>query len=509
MVIHRDQAVYDSRARLRLAQESIERHMVDQPAVPRPPGPRGWELLVCTLIRREPAPEVFARFCRENPGIAHFAAGGEHVYVVSDPDLIVEVFHTRGRDSVKVRVLQGAKAVLGEGLLTAEGDHHMRQRRLIQPAFHRSRIAGYAESMVAEGRAHASGWRDGATFDVAADMSRLTLQIVGRTLFGADLSGDAREVAEALEVVMANATAPLQPFAHFRARFALPPFGRTMAAGDQLDTIVQRMIEEHRAAGDTGDLLSMMIAAQEDGVAMDDAQLRDEAMTLVLAGHETTAMWLTWTWLLLARHPEQAAWLHEELDGLPDRPPQFEDIPGLPRTHAVLAESLRLYPPAWMVGRRLQTDIGHQGWRIPSGSMVLAPPWVMHRHPRYWRYPMAFRPQRWLDAAGRFDEKQPGQPRGAWYPFGWGRRKCIGDQFAWTEAALLLALLARDWQLGLADPGQRVVADGTITLRPRGPLPMVLSRRRPDMHIPSPPRSVHTRAAPGGQVGQSAAQSGA
>jgi cytochrome P450 len=466
-----------AKERMRLAERAIDSYVVEQPDVPRPPGPRPLDLLRNNLLQGIPREYMIERICRQWPGVAHVAVRGEHLYFASDPSLIVDVFVTHGRQTVKPLILQSAKSILGEGLLTAEGEHHLRQRRLIQPAFHRSRIAGYATSMVDEGENLSGTWHNGQFVDMAAEMSRVTLQIVGRTLFGADLSGDAREVADALGDVLDNSTAVLTPFSRIRSRLRMPPFHRTVVASDRLDRIVQKMIEEHRAAGDTGDLLSMMIAAQEDGVGMTDAQLRDESMTLVLAGHETTAMWMTWTWLLLARNPDQAAWLHEELDARPDGSPTFADMAELPRTRAVLAESLRLYPPAWSIGRKVLADIHYDGWTIPAGSSVIAPQWVMHRDPRYWETPAAFRPRRWINAAGEYDEKQPGVPKGVWYPFGFGRRQCIGDQFAWTEATLLLALLAREWDPRIEDPRREIVPEGNITLRPRGGLPMVLIRR--------------------------------
>lgn len=488
MTIERDGKTYNSRARMKEAQRVIAENSVAQPDVPRPPGPAGLELALSIALRGESAPMVFERFLREYSGLAHFNRGSEHVYLTSDPDLVVEVFQNQGRHTIKPPVLQSARAVLGEGLLTAEGDHHLRQRRLLQPAFHRDRIASYARTMVAETETHIAGWRAGQQIDVSADMSRLTLQIVGQTLFGVDMSGSAREVAEALDVVLANSTAIIQPLSRIRALLGMPPFGATIAAGDQLDEVLQRIIDEHRRTGDTGDLLSMMMATRENGVGMDDAQLRDEAMTLILAGHETTAMWLTWTWLLLARNAREAQWLREELDHLPDRPPEFADMQSLPRTRAVLAESLRLYPPAWMIGRRVMTDISHQGWRIPTGSILFAPMWVLHRSPDYWDYPMAFKPQRWLNDNGDYDERGTVRHRGAWYPFGWGNRRCIGDQFAWTEATLLMALMARKWSMRVTDPSRDVAPEGNITLRPRDGLLMTLEQRNGPSHNTASPK---------------------
>lgn len=210
---------------------------------------------------------------------------------------------------------------------------------------------------------------------------------------------------------------------------------------------------------------------------MDDAQLRDEAMTMVLAGHETTAMALSWTWYLLSANPQAAAGLHRELDSVLDgRDPEFADIPALPFTYAVIAEAMRLYPPAWILGRRTTAFQEVDGWPIPEGSLVLTSAYAMHRDPRFWDSALAFTPQRWINADGAFDESAPGQPKGAWFPFGFGNRKCIGDQFAWTEAVIVLATLAQRWELSLV-PGSAVKPNPAVTLRPDGPIPMVLHAR--------------------------------
>lgn len=477
MAIARNGVKYDSRSRMQDARKAIAASKVKQPHVPRPPGPSSLSLANALILRGESAPLVFERVLREHNGLAHFGRSGNQIYLTSSPDLVLEVFRTQGRYTIKPPVLQSSRAVLGEGLLTAEGAHHLRQRRLLQPAFHRDRMAIYAEQMVSDGLTHIADWQDGQAKDICTDMSKLTLQIAGRTLLGADVSQEAQEVSKALNTVLANSTSINQPLSVIRARLGLPPFGETLRAGDELDEILQRIIDQHRESGDTGDLLSMMIASQENGVGMDDAQLRDEAMTVFLAGHETTAMWLTWTWLLLAQNPHQAEWLYEEIDARAGNLPSFPDIAELPRTRAILAESLRLFPPAWMIGRRTQKDMSFQGWRIPAGSIVLAPMWVLHRSPDYWEYPAVFRPQRWLNSEGRYSERTTVTHQGAWFPFGWGNRRCIGDQFAWTEATLLTALITRKWRFELTYPDREIVPEGNITLRPKGEITMTWRRR--------------------------------
>jgi cytochrome P450 len=256
----------------------------------------------------------------------------------------------------------------------------------------------------------------------------------------------------------------------------LPSTRRLVGTGARLDALIDRLIAEHRSAGDRGDVLSMLLAARDpDGAAMPDRQIRDEVRTLMLAGHETTANALAWAWLLLDQHPAEAARLHAEIDRLPAGP-GYDDLPRLPGTRAVVAETMRLYPPAWVVGRRLLADVELAGWTVPARSIAVASQWVTHRDPRWWPDPLAFRPARWLDPAGRYDDTAPGQPRGAYFPFGLGRRVCIGESFAWTEATLALATLAQRWSPALR-PNHPVDIRPAVTLRPAHGLPMTLHPR--------------------------------
>jgi cytochrome P450 len=447
---------------------------------PRPPGPPARQAFGALLAQRRPPHRFLAEAVATYGGLAHIRVAREHAYIVGDADLVWLVFVTHGRDTMKGRALQRAKPLLGEGLLTSEGELHRRQRLLVQPAFHHTRIAQYAEQMATAAEEHGGGWRDGRRVDLAEDMSALTLDIVGRTLFGADLSGDAREVGEALTAVIDGFRQQLLPGAAVLDRLPLPSRRRTRAAIERLDAIVWRLIDEHRAAGDTGDVLSMLLQAREEGSGMTDRQVRDEVMTLVLAGHETTANALAWAFWHLSQQPDEAAWLRAELDQLPDRRLGWGDLSALPRTHAVIAESLRLHPPAWTIGRRLLADIdvgpAAGGWVLPAGSICLASQWVLHRDPRYWADAPAFTPTRWLGQDGAFSQRAPGQPRGAWFPFGLGSRVCIGEDFAWTEAVLVLATLARRWAPAV-DPDWPEGEDPGVTLRPRGGLPATLHLR--------------------------------
>ncbi len=463
------------RAQIRIAHSDVPIPRDRRRDVPRPPGPSGLAVLRGFIAGGE-APWFMVELERDYPTLAHMRLLGDHVYTLTSPEAIVDVFIGHGRETMKGRGLQGTKAVLGNGLLTSEGEVHLRNRRLVQPAFHRDRIAAYARDMVDLTLAHEASWSEGQALDMQSDMSALTLTIVGRTLFGSDLAGDAHEIGESLAGLLEGMGRYLVLGPQV-LRVPLPSRKRALESFARIDRIVERVIAQHRQRGDTGDMLSMLIAAEEDGAAFDDAQVRDEAMTLILAGHETTAMTLTWTWMLLSQNPAVAEWLHEELDAtLAGRNPGMDDMAALPRTRAVVAEAIRLYPPVWIQGRRTLADVEVDGWLIPEGAITLISQFAMHRSPRWWTSSLTFMPQRWIDADGAFSEDAPGQPRGAWFPFGWGNRRCIGEQFAWTEATLVLATLAQRWRPELI-PGSDVQPMPAVTLRTKSGMPMVLRRR--------------------------------
>ncbi len=458
--------------------------------VARPDGPSGLGIVLALLARRESPNRLFEAAARAHGPVAHLRMAGDDVYLVSDPDLVTEVFLTHAREVMKGRGLQATRPLLGNGLLTSEGEFHLRQRRLAQPGFHKQRIEAYAAQMVTEAQHRQAGWSDGQRVDMVEEMTSLTFAIVGRTLFDSDLSGDAKTFGDTLAELMSGFS-QLSAIGNERIVRALPQGRRLLARVDDLDAVVQRMIDEHRAdlaAGkERNDLLSWMIQAHDDesaatyGESMTDSQLRDEVMTMVLAGHETTAMALSWAWWLLSTHPATMQRVVAELDdvlgtGDERRTPTFDDITALPVTRSVVAETIRLYPPAWIMGRRTLTDLRIGGWDIPSGSIVLGSPWILHRDPRFWDRATSFVPERWIDGEGRYDESAPGQPRGAWIPFGFGNRRCIGEQFAWTEAVLLVATIASRWRPELV-PGSPVDTAAGITLRPRHGLPMTLHRR--------------------------------
>ncbi len=393
------------------------------------------------------------------------------VVLLNHPDLVREVLVGSNRAFRKGPTMQAAKRMIGDSLLTTEGEEHRRQRRLIQPLFHHERIAGYADDMVELADRAADRWRDGQPLDAHTEMGRLTLAVVSRTLFGTDLPAEeSRAIAGALSGTLAQFDRVFSPLLPITERLPLPATRRFRAAHETFDRLVYGLIERRRAEGATGDdLLSMLLRAQEAGAGMTDIQVRDEAITLFLAGHETTSNALTWTWYLLSRHPDvRRAW-HAELDEvLGDRPPAAADLARLPLTDAILHEAIRLYPPAWAMGRTA-LEVHHAGgYEIPAGATVVVSPWLLHRDARWFPDPPSFRPERW--PAGP-------EPRHAYVPFGAGPRMCIGEPFAWMEAALLLATIGRRWELDLSRDA-RVELQPVVTLRPRHGMAMTARPRR-------------------------------
>ncbi|HMA47019.1 MAG TPA: cytochrome P450, partial [Frankiaceae bacterium] len=435
--------------------------------VPRPPGPSLGPLAPLRLGRRELL-DLVARTARDHPRLAYLRLFGESVYVVSRPDLVREVLVVAGRATKKGRGLERAGRLLGEGLLTSEGEVHRRHRALLRPAFHTARIEAYAQVMVEAARA--VPWRDGQVVDLPTEMADLTLGVVGRTLFGADLSGEADEVRDALTEFLETFERVMSPSAGLLLRLPSRLRRRIDGAQRRLERVVGRLLADRRRRPG-GDLLSLLLSS-----GLSEAEIRDEVLTFVLAGHGATANALAWAWWLLDRSPAAAGSLHAEVDALPAAP-SYDDLRWLAVTRAVVAETLRLYPPAYAVGRRATRDLELDGWRVPAGALLVVSQWVTHRDPRWWGEDAEqFRPGRWLDGEGRFGDTAPGRPRLAYFPFGAGSRVCIGESFAWTETVLLLATLARSWTPAVA-PGWVADVRPAITLRPAGGIPAVLHTR--------------------------------
>ena len=411
--------------------------------------------------------------------VVFFNVGPASFALLNHPDCVRDVLVTRHRLFHKGLGLERARMLLGDGLLTSEDARHLRQRRLMQPAFHRERIAHYGGTMVRCAERRQQEWREGATFDVAAEMAAVTLSIAGFTLFDADVERDARDIGDALNAALGSFNLAVLPFGDRLSQLPIPPARRFRAARARLDSLIYQLIADRRTAGIDGrDLLSMLIAARDDdgdGTGMTDEQIRDEVVTLILAGHETTANALTWTWHLLAAHPDVEARLHAEVDAVcGDRLPTTADVPSLPLTRAVFAESLRLYPPAYLVGRRALTayDVPGTSYVLPERTVVLVSQYLLHRDTRFWDEAERFLPDRWLGA----DNAGGARHRYAYFPFGAGPRICIGEQFAWMEGVLVLATLARRWRFERHAHGV-VRLQPIVTLRPRGGLRMVARRR--------------------------------
>ena len=443
-----------------------------------PPGPSNPLYGALALLRGRSRLSVLADLSQRYGDVVYFRTLGDQYAVLNHPDYARDVLVTQHRLFHKGVGLERAKLLLGEGLLTSEDELHQRQRRLLQPAFHRERIAAYAATMTAYTLRRSQEWTASAAFDMAREMSALTLTIAGKTLFDADVEGDAQAVGAALTAAVSSFNVTLLPFGNILAKLPIPPAVRFRRARRRLDAIVYRLIAERRARGGTGeDVLSMLVSARDtetDGRGMDDGQIRDEAMTLLLAGHETTANALTWSWYLLSQHPEIERRLHEEVDGvLGGRTPALDDLPHLTYTRAVIAETMRLYPPAYLVGRRALAPYPVPGtaYVIPARTVVLISQYLLQRDPRFWRDPERFDPQRWSEGMRRGERHQYG-----YFPFGAGPRVCIGEHFAWMEAILVLATIAQRWTLRLA-PDQRVEPQPIITLRPKYGLRMIVSPR--------------------------------
>ena len=440
-----------------------------------PPGPRpvipGVKLFA---LRRDPI-KYLTNLANRYGDLVHFKLGPQTVFLVNNPDYIRDILVTHNRNFMKGEGLQRAKRLLGEGLLTSEGEFHLRQRRLAQPAFHRQRIAAYAATMVEYADRACDRWRAGETRDVAREMMRLTLAIAGKTLFDADVESEADEIGEALTTTFALFNRLTLPFAQLLERLPLPATRRFQKARERLDATIYRIIDERRAGGeDRGDLLSMLIAARDeegDGSGMTDEQLRDEAMTIFLAGHETTANALTWTWYLLSQHPEIEARFHAEVDEvLKGASPTAEDFPRLRYAEMVFAEAMRLFPPAWIIGRRALGDYQIDGYKIPARSILLMSQYLTHHDSRFFPEPFRFDPERWTP------EARESRPKFSYFPFGGGPRLCIGESFAWMEGALVMATIARRFRMRLA-PGHPVEMQTLVTLRPKHGMRMILESR--------------------------------
>ena len=405
---------------------------------------------------------------------------GEKMVLFRHPDHIHEALVTKSKSLKKSREYtdpkRGLARFVGTGILTANGDFWRRQRKQVSPAFHTQRITAYADAMVTAGDKMLSHWPVKGELDIAKEMMHVTLDIISGTISSVDLTADADRIDAAMDAINAyNGTFSVMP-----TWIPTPMELRVRQAVRDLDDVVYNMIAEWRKHGeDDGSLLSMlMLAEDEDGNHMTDKQIRDESVTLILAGHETTANALNWTFKLLSENPDAEAKLHEELDRvLQGRLPELADLQQLPYTDMVVKESLRLYPPAWGVSREAVEDVEIGDYLVPKGALVSLNFFEMHHDGRWWDEPNAFRPERWSPENAENINKH------AYMPFGGGPRVCVGNAFAQMEANLLLATIAQRYSLTLT-PGQVVIPDARITMYPRDGLPMIVEKR--DVMVESP-----------------------
>jgi cytochrome P450 len=410
---------------------------------------------------------LFQHLAEKYGDIAHYKIGWHHIVFLNHPDYIREVLVVQNDNFIKERTVQRSKMLLGAGMITSEGAEHRAQRQVAQPAFHRQRIQEYASAIVDEAATARDSWRSGEQRDISIDMMHLTLRIVARTLFAADLQNEVHELADAINRIMGlyNFLVML-PAAEWLVHVRPPGLAAFVKARKRIDAVVYRMIDAHRRrGGNGGSLLDMMLAAAPDGGGDRESaaqqSLRDQVITIFLAGYETVANALIWTWYLLSQNPDCERRCHEEVDCvLHGRLPTVEDVPRLRYVEMVMAESMRLYPPAWAMGRYARNDFQLGEFRLPARATVLISQFVMHRDPRYFPDPLRFDPERFTA------EAKSKRAKFTYFPFGAGVRQCIGESFAWMEGVLVLATFLQKWRLRLV-PGQRVEPQPLITLRPK------------------------------------------
>ncbi|MGA9978300.1 MAG: cytochrome P450 [Candidatus Sulfotelmatobacter sp.] len=421
---------------------------------------------------------LFQHLAEKYGDIAHYKIGPHHIVFLNHPEYIREVLVVQNDNFIKERTVQRSKMLLGKGMITSEDAEHRAQRQVAQPAFHRQRIQEYAAATVDEAARARESWKDGEQRDIAIDMMHLTLKIVARTLFAADLQKEVLELADAINRIMGlyNFLVML-PAAEWLVHLRPPGLAAFVKARKRIDAVVYRMIDAHRRrGGDGGSLLDLMLAASSDESRGHDSPgaqqaLRDQVITIFLAGYETVANALIWTWYLLSQNPDCERRCHEEVDSvLQGRLSTAEDVPRLRYVEMVMAESMRLYPPAWAMGRYARHDFQLGDYRLPARTTVLISQFVTHRDPRHFPDPLRFDPERFTA------EAKSRRAKFTYFPFGAGARQCIGESFAWMEGVLVLATLLQKWRLRMV-PGQRVEPQPLITLRPKYGMRMRIEAR--------------------------------
>ena len=420
---------------------------------------------------------LFEHLTKTYGKMAHYRVGPSDIVLVNEPEFIREILVVQAQSFIKERTQKRMKILLGDGLITSDGEAHRRQRRIAAPAFHRQRIQAYGSIMVERAAAMRDAWREGVEIDVSAEMMRLSLEVVARTLFAQEVTEDILSINHEVNAIMKlyNLLIAL-PRAEDYLHWPVPGLMRFRRARKRLDAVVYRMIAEHRAEGvDRGDLLSMLLRSrdeEQDRSGLSDEQIRDEVMTIFLAGYETVANALAWTWMLLGQNPDAEAKLHEELDRVVGgRLPTLDDLPELKYTEMVLAESMRLYPPAWAMGRQATRDVALGPYLLPKGTYFFFSQYIIQRNAENFHDSLRFDPERFTS------ERKATRSKFVYFPFGAGGRQCIGESFAWMEMTLVLATLVQRWRLRLVS-GQKLEVQPKITLRPKFGIRMVPELRR-------------------------------
>ena len=434
-----------------------------------PPGPKGLPFFGNTLqFQRNPL--QFIRDVQKSyADMATIHLGGSTIVLLFRPEYIRYVLTENPKNFTKANRKGGPnlRALLGDGLLTIEGDFHRQQRRLVQPAFHRKRVESYAEVMVQQTKEMLAGWQPGMQLNIASAMQQLTLRIIAKTLFNVESHALIAQLGQAFNDVIENPVRSMSGLKVLRRPFSGP--SKNQQGKRILDDFVYKLIAERRADGrDVGDVLSMLLAAQDEGNTMTDKQVHDQVLTFVAAGHETAQNTLSWTFYLLSQYPEVRekllAELHTVLSG---RAPTIADLPNLPYLEWVMNESWRVFPPAWVQGRQAIEAFELDGYSFPAGTIVMLSQWVLHHEPEIWGDPDTFRPERWDPAR---NEKVP---QWSYLPFGGGPRICIGMPFAQMETKLLLATILQQYSPRLV-PGFKVVPQPRVTMRPKYGMQMIL-----------------------------------
>jgi cytochrome P450 len=451
--------------------------IVSRPGARYPEGPRFGRRILAGEAFRQNAAEFMLCNAGRFGDLNHYTGFGRHIFQFNHPQLIQELLLRDAAHHHRGMVMQRARLVLGEGLLTSEAPLHLRQRRLAQPAFHRQRIASYGQIIAGYAAEMTASWESGTVIDLQPEMLLLALRIVGRTLFDTNVEGEVQQIAEAVNSFMGFLPLAFLPFPELMLKLPIPLMTRIRKGQAYLDGLIYRMIAERRKdPRDRGDLLSMLLAAvdTEEGTGgMSDRQVRDECLTVMLAGHETTANALSFAVWELARNPEVQDRLYEECRAaLGERMPGADDYGKLGYAAQVFAEAIRIYPPVWVTARTATEEYVYRGITIPKGAMLVAPQIVAHRDPRFWEDPLRFDPERFSE------QNKAGRPRFCYFPFGAGARQCIGEGLAWMEGVLILASVARRWRLSLpSDAPRELPMWPAISLRPKGGVRLRVDRR--------------------------------